>query len=174
MVIQETNGRPENENAGLRCRREEEGRTETDKTILVYTRVDLFWGETVSEERVKEDQQIEARRKEVRDRQLYTKGKLIARHLGERQAKNHGANWLYKHGGLIMIWDDYAPNLSVSFKKQRVLSIGLGVTTAYRPDIEGWIELIDRLYEGLKPSLDARVQELEKERLEQFHEDWGP
>jgi len=117
---------------------------------------------------------IEERIRDAKNRNVYGKAREIAYRLGGRRGKKHGAIWVYDDGGLSIWWDDYAPNLSIYWNKTEVFSVHLGDIVRYRPDIEGWLERLEEIYEGkVKPILEEEQRREEKGRLRELKERWG-
>ena len=117
---------------------------------------------------------IKARREEARRLGIYDMAWQVARRLGMEKPKKHGSYWIFERDGLRIVWDDYAPNLSIYYGGQRVFHVHLGDVEAYRPDVEGWLELLRRIYEAeVVPSrLAEKKRELE-EYLKEIEQRWG-
>jgi len=117
---------------------------------------------------------IRQRKHDAENRDVYGRAREIARRLGVCQPKKHGAFWRFDDGQLSIVWDDYAPNLWVRWNGKLVFDVHLGDVTRYRPDVAGWLERIDELYEAKVKPLLEEVRRKEEERwLKELREDWG-
>lgn len=123
------------------------------------------------EDSVKE--RIAQLRAEARDAGIYGKASAVALLKGKRHDKKHGAWHRYEGENLVINWDDFAPNLGVSWKGQRVFGVHLGTVEAYRPDVEDWIEELEFQHLSVKPVLDAEEKADEILRRKALQENWG-
>lgn len=118
---------------------------------------------------------IATRRKDAQDRRIYQKAEEVAKRLGEDQGHRRHR---YDAGGFTIQLDGQGPNLFIYYGTQGIQtkvyyeSCTNGLE-AYRPDIKGWLEELDRLYTTVIPTKDAEEKmKAEKERAE-FIERWG-
>ena len=125
------------------------------------------------------DKIMAARRKQAQDRNIYHKAVEIAKRLGTRTGKGHGANHNYKDHKIAIWWDDYGSNMKIDLVAGDQASLGpvfhtqLGDIKGYRPDVLDWEARVDELYEGLEPQMKSEdTKERERKRLE-FFKDWG-
>jgi len=97
---------------------------------------------------------------------LYSRCKTIAVNLGKKIPKKHG-NWhLYRDEELEIWYDDYAPNLEVNYKGQRVLYVHLGDLVTFRPG--KWLKKVIAKSEPLlkneeEEAIRAKISQLEEE-----------
>ena len=127
--------------------------------------------ETV-EERVK--QLIKARKEEAERLGIYGMAWRVARKLGKPEPKKYGAYWIFHRNGLKIIWDDYAPNLDITYGGQLVFRVHLGDVEAYRPDVKGWLEQLKQIYEDeVVPLIEAEKRKELEEYLKEIEQRWG-
>lgn len=116
-------------------------------------------------------------RRQIEDatnKRIYFKAKEIAHRLGVQNRKKHGAIWRFKNGILTISWDDYAPNLWIFYDGTEVFAVHLGNTTKYRPDIEGWIDLVAGTYEKhVRPVLETMEHARDRARKLELYTNWG-
>lgn len=123
-------------------------------------------------------------KKQARERNIQQKIKGIARRLGTRHPKRHGCYWKYSHfeedssvkgPDMYISFDDFdAGNLIVTYMAGMVFSTQLGNILCYRPDIEGWEEIIDKLYKEHVQPHEAEIKaKREAERKKKLRENWG-
>ena len=117
---------------------------------------------------------IKARREEARRLGIYDMAWQVARHLGTEMPKKHGSYWIFERDGLKIVWDDYAPNLDITYGGQLVFHVHLGDVEAYRPDIEGWREQLKQIYENeVLPLIEAEKRKELEEYLKEVEQRWG-
>ena len=131
----------------------------------------------MNEERIRE--LIEERKRDAENRGIYAKAREIARRLGVREPKSHGSYWRYTSGDstfgeLKIVWDDYAPNLWITWGGQPVFRVELGDIMLYRPDIPDWLEQVESLYQTkIVPLLKKEKEEMEERRRQELYDRWG-
>jgi hypothetical protein len=127
-------------------------------------------------------EEVQALRRQARNRELSRKVIGIARELGDCTLKRHGAHHVYStivsYGGqkwcLTVWWDDSGGSHSVTWGGRKVYGCSPGVVEKYRPDIEGWEEALDHIFEfEVKPKLEQREADAQRRRAERLFEDWG-
>jgi hypothetical protein len=116
---------------------------------------------------------IQERIRDARNRNIYGKARLVANLLGSYSPKKHGGYYRYRNGPLSITWDTYAPNLWVWFNGVEVFTVHLGDVTRYRPDIDGWIQLLEEAYKQAKAERERREAEEFSKRLAELKERWG-
>lgn len=113
-------------------------------------------------------------RRDAENRHIYAMARDIALNFGKQQRKNHGSWWNYRNGSLLIMYDDYGPNLFVEYKEQNVFGQQLHRILRYRPDIDNWIGLISRIFEeDVEPLLKAREAARASHEAKQLLENWG-
>lgn len=119
------------------------------------------------------EERIEELREDARNKNIYREASLIADKLGKVSPKKHGAYHNFSEGDLTISWDDYAPNLSITWMEQRVFTVHLGTIIAYRPDVEGWIEQLECRYLKVVPLFAQDTEARDRKRAEELGENWG-
>lgn len=116
---------------------------------------------------------IKQRKKEAEKLNIYGKARLVAVYLGSYASKKHGGYWIYRGKGLVVCWDTWAPNLWIDFNGVSVFYVHLGDVERYRPDIDGWIELLEEAYSEARAEKAKREAEDFNRRLAEMRERWG-
>ena len=119
--------------------------------------------------------QIKLLKKDASDKKIYLKASKIAKLLGQCQSMTHGWHYTYNRNGLKIWFDEYGPNLSITWlNKYEVFFYQLGNVTRYRPDIGDWLTELEFVYgELVKPKLDAEALTVQRAREEEIADRWG-
>jgi len=101
----------------------------------------------------------EERKRQYYELKLFDRCSLIAWELGAIMPKKHGNYHVFKDDSLEIIYDDYAPNLEVFYKDQKVLFVHLGSLELFRPG--KWLQKILELAKPLEEQkeLDRYLRE---------------
>lgn len=113
------------------------------------------------------------RRQEAENKKIYVKAVEIAKRLGETSQKSHGAYHIYFDDLLHIQWDDFGPNLVISWGGRTVYYCQINDLRSYRPDIDGWEQMVDEIYGKLEPVLKKEADAAEEKRNEEFFDAWG-
>lgn len=120
------------------------------------------------------EQKIRRLKEDAVNRQIYAKGCSIALHLGDQYGKKHGNNWIYFNESLRIKWDDWGPNLTISYNDHDVFYYQIDRIRKYRNDIVGWIPLIEEIYhDQVEPLLTQAIREREQEHERKLQANWG-
>ena len=120
-------------------------------------------------------EQIKLLKKDASDKKIFLKASKIAKLLGTCQSMTHGYHYTYEVNGLKIWYDEYGPNLSITWlNKHEVFFDQLGNTTRYRPDIGDWLTELEFVYgELVKPKMDAESLTIQRAREEEITDRWG-
>jgi len=120
-------------------------------------------------------EQIKLLKKDASDKKIFLKASKIAKLLGTCQSMTHGYHYTYEVNGLKIWYDEYGPNLSITWlNKHEVFFDQLGNTTRYRPDIGDWLTELEFVYgELVKPKMDAEALTVQRAREAEIADRWG-
>lgn len=120
-------------------------------------------------------EQIKLLKQDASNKKVFLKASKIAKLLGTCQSMTHGYHYTYDVNGLKIWYDEYGPNLSITWiGKHEVYFSQLGETTRYRPDIGDWLAELEFVYgELVKPKLDAEELNRQRAREEEMADRWG-
>ena len=120
-------------------------------------------------------EQIKILKKDASDKKIFLKASKIAKLLGTCQSMTHGYHYTYDVNGLKIWYDEYGPNLSITWlNKYEVFFDQLGNTTRYRPDIGDWFTELEFVYgELVKPKMDAESLTVQRAREAEIADRWG-
>jgi hypothetical protein len=106
--------------------------------------------------------------------QIDLKSRTIAQELGKKQPKKYGSWWVYDQDGIAISYDDFGDNISIVYQAVTVFSTQVGNIIRYRPDIIGWINILDKLYDGQVKIIIDKNEIEKREKLEQeMYLKWG-
>jgi hypothetical protein len=120
-------------------------------------------------------EQIKLLKKDASDKKIFSKASKLAKLIGSCQSMTHGYHYNYDCNGLKIWYDEYGPNLSITWlNKHEVFFYQLGETTRYRPDVEGWLTELEFVYgEMVKPKMDAEALTVQRAKEEEIADRWG-
>lgn len=100
-----------------------------------------------------------------------SQARLVALRLGKRTPKKHGAYHDYKDEHLTIEFDDYGPNLSISWKGKRVLTNHLRSITSFIPG--EWEQHLESLYLPLAAEETRKEEEKKVKKRKELLDRWG-
>ena len=113
-------------------------------------------------------------KKDAQKKCVFGKASTIALQLGISQSKAHGSIWTYSFEGLEIWYDDYGPNLSITFNGQDVFFQHLYNIDSYRPDITDWMDKLDEVHNHLAmPKLLKEAEQKTQEHNQELFSKWG-
>ncbi len=119
----------------------------------------------------KEKIELEIQKIQSEGKALYPYARILAMKRGREHPKRHGSIMKYNDGILQVNYDTYAPNLSVHFRDEWVLSFHLGTIKRY---IRGdWVTYMKELANPLLLNEEAERLAEERERERKRLESWG-
>lgn len=115
---------------------------------------------------------IAARR--VQARPFASMARTIAKELGTRHGKKHGAWWKFQdtEHDLRISYDDYGDNVEVYVRKQRVLNVHLGDINGYYPS-RHWETILRKYHGDAVRLIQARLQKTTASDLKDIEDKWG-
>jgi len=113
---------------------------------------------------------IRERKGEAIRRDIGRKAKAIVFKLGKRR----GWATTFERDPLKIIKSLIAPSsITVEYRGVEVYQESLSLIIRFRPDIEGWMELLDEIYEKEVAPFEEELSMEDRERLEELERDWG-
>lgn len=115
----------------------------------------------------------EQRIQEAREKDIAGKAMLVATHFGKTIYKKHGAynNWEAGGGVVSVSYDDYGPNVYISYKGKRVFTYHLGKIESYVPG--DWEQVLEAKYREAEQIEKQKEQELLQRKIAELQERWG-
>jgi len=122
-----------------------------------------------------EEEIVKMRIAEAAKRGIDGKAVEVAKHLGKDLGHRRHR---YEGKGLSILSDgEGRPNLMIGWKisgsEVQVFYRQLEGLNTYRPDIEGWEEALDKVYESITPDLEREKKERTERQLTDFEANWG-
>jgi hypothetical protein len=130
---------------------------------------------TIHELALPVSERIKLLKQDASEKNVFGKASKIAKLLGTGRYMSHGKHYTYNMNGLKIWYDDYGPNLSITYAdKHEVFFQQLHEVVRYRPDIDGWLTELESVYQELiKPKIDAEKLAVERSKEEEIMERWG-
>jgi len=126
-------------------------------------------------DRVKE--LVERRKREAEERRIFSKAASIAWRLGEAVGIRGGTEYRFRRGGLSIYFKRAGWSIReviIWFKNVKVFHSVSPDIYVYRPDVEGWIELIDGIYHNeVVPIIEREKVENFRKEVEEIRRKWG-